>query len=89
MNGMPHHCAIIANPFRGSLEIRGAILLQPTLHRERTRSLKAPAMNFFARVWAFILESLEALRDDDQDAIRKERELALRQKRWLDYLSRP
>jgi hypothetical protein len=46
-------------------------------------------MNWLARLWAFILESLEALGDDDQDAIRKERELALRQKRWLDYLSRP
>jgi len=45
-------------------------------------------MNFFARIWAFILESLEALRDDDQEAIRREREQALRQKRWLDYLSR-
>jgi hypothetical protein len=46
-------------------------------------------MNFFARVWAFILASLEALRDDDQEQVRRDREHALRQKRWLDYLSKP
>jgi hypothetical protein len=46
-------------------------------------------MNWFSRVWIFIQESLEALRDDDQEAIRKEQEFALRKRRWLDYLSPP
>jgi hypothetical protein len=45
-------------------------------------------MNLLAGLWAFILESLEALGEDDQEAIHKDREHALRQKRWLDYLSR-
>jgi hypothetical protein len=47
-------------------------------------------MYWLSRLWSFIQESLEALRDEDQEAAaRNEQEFALPQERWLDYLSPP
>jgi len=65
----------------------GSNTMPRDLDPERTRSRK-PAISRIVRLWGFILESLESLRDDDQEVARKNRELLLRQKRWLDYLSR-
>jgi hypothetical protein len=41
------------------------------------------------RSWVqFFTDCLEALLDDDEAFRRQQREAALRQKRWLEYLSR-
>ena len=46
-------------------------------------------LRYLHRIRQFFTDCLEALLDDEESFKRQQREAAARQKRWLEYLSRP
>ena len=46
-------------------------------------------LRYLHRIRQFFTDCLEALLDDEELFKRQQREAAARQKRWLEYLSRP